>query len=582
MLTMKYFSQSPTSSSSPYLFPSSLPLTGPDAGILKTSVLAHVFKGKLFPQAYRKEYTELLGKFEVALILDRNRLLVPSMLPICPRYTIHAFRNLFPRPSLRQILAYSPDTPKLFGQKTVPLPTPSPSGDECSDANISSPDLVRPTHLSVASHVSEELCRTGLILRRLYFMTYVPSGFWPRLISRFLTSSRFSALVLQSLGFPEDQIKEISSQLISGQMNGAISIEWSYWRTGIELWYKGLSLLRVAEILPNSTFRKCAPSPSIFEQSSTAPIEPAVDVDDLSFELNGHWMPVDMTPNHGVEVLIPDTVCPARLQEEYSSQLIDSSSTRETPQFESSWMSAEILSLVVDYIDTLLEDWYPGLGARDGNKTVDSIPYVNRVVPCPFCVSGATPLVSEEEPQVGGEGENGAKTPVEEPSFTLPDKSPSTPNLLSPLSPSPLELPKGTSYRPRANDVFPRPTSPLVESRAKRSLFSLDGSESAGIVESSVNKTGERKGSLKVKGKHTLLKDAHSESHRQRSLSEKSPNRVLQEDKVVRQQSLSDLHKIRRLNGGEDSSCESRLGEEGKREAGRRRERWGESRLCYT
>ena len=48
--------------------------------------------------------------------------------------------------------------------------------------------------------------------------------------------------------------------------------------------------------------------------------------------------------------------------------------------------------MAVDFIDTLLEDWYPGLGLRDGSRTAESIPYVNRVVPCPFCVSGATSL----------------------------------------------------------------------------------------------------------------------------------------------------------------------------------------------
>ena len=65
------------------------------------------------------------------------------------------------------------------------------------------------------------------------------------------------------------------------------------------------------------------------------------------------------------------------------------------PSYESHWMSAEILSMAVDFIDTLLEDWYPGLGVRDGNKNSESIPYVNRVVPCPFCVSGATPLSTD-------------------------------------------------------------------------------------------------------------------------------------------------------------------------------------------
>ena len=73
------------------------------------------------------------------------------------------------------------------------------------------------------------------------------------------------------------------------------------------------------------------------------------------------------------------------------------SSSSKYPQFESHWMSAEILSMAVDFIDTLLEDWYPGLGLRDGSKTAESIPYVNRVIPCPFCVSGATLLPSDTD-----------------------------------------------------------------------------------------------------------------------------------------------------------------------------------------
>ena len=49
-------------------------------------------------------------------------------------------------------------------------------------------------------------------------MTYVPSGFWPRLISRFLASAKFTGVILQSLGYSEEQIKDISDQIISGQL----------------------------------------------------------------------------------------------------------------------------------------------------------------------------------------------------------------------------------------------------------------------------------------------------------------------------------------------------------------------------
>ena len=227
------------------------------------------------------------------------------MLPVRPSYTVHSFDNVFPRPSLKQILASSPETSRLFGAFSSGKIDPS----------------TKSSQLAVATHVSEELFRTGLILRRFYFMTYVPSGFWPRLISRFLASASFTGIILKSLGYTEEQIKEVSDQIISGQLGGAVSLEWSYWKTGVELWYKGLSLIRLSEVIPNGNFQECKSSPSIFEQSSSTPIEPAFDTQDLSFELYGGWMPVEMTPSRGVEIIVPDTVCLAALQKDVQAML---------------------------------------------------------------------------------------------------------------------------------------------------------------------------------------------------------------------------------------------------------------------
>lgn len=248
------------------------------------------------------------------------------MLPQKPTYTIHCFRNVFPRPTLSFIIRQSPETPRLFGH----------SGDHTSSSSVNSPAskvnstpskekgegfqwhsaVATPTTLAVAVHTSDELYRTGLILRRFYFMTYVPSGFWPRLISRFLASSDFAAVVLRNLGYNKEQVSELTKHLFSGETNCSTDLEWAYWKTGIELWYKGLSLLRLTEILPEGSFRGCKPSPSIFTQSETSPMEPSVDVQDMSFELNGSWIPVDMNPNRGIEILVPDTVCLSMLQNE--------------------------------------------------------------------------------------------------------------------------------------------------------------------------------------------------------------------------------------------------------------------------
>jgi hypothetical protein len=147
-------------------------------------------------------------------------------------------------------------------------------------------------------------------------MTYVPSGFWPRLISRFLASSEFTSIVLRNLGYTSEQVREQTKQLASGEFKGSADLEWAYWKTGIELWYKGLSLLRLTEILPGGSFEGCDPSSSIFAQSETSPIEPSTDVNDLTFELSGRWIPVDIIPHRGIEILVPDTVCLSMLQNE--------------------------------------------------------------------------------------------------------------------------------------------------------------------------------------------------------------------------------------------------------------------------
>ena len=309
-------------------------------------------------------------------------------------------------------------------------------------------------------------------------MTYVPSGFWPRLISRFLTSSDFPIIILKAIGFSEEKIQEIIPKFISGESCSLVSLEWSYWTTGLELWYRGWSMLRVSEIRQEGTFESCDSSIIGGHLPRSEPIEPAVDVDDLSFRAGGQWLAVDETPNTGLEILIPDYVCPTVLVKDYPVQTVptvveelvreDGESREEmveeeedvVPLQETSWMSAQLLSLTVEQIDTLLEDWYPGIGSKDSGKNMYSIPYVNRVVPCPFCVNNSKLFSEQRLRTVSVVNRSDLFQPVES-HFSEPESE--TPTKKNPCSSSP--MPVRRTLLPSLNQVIDSPNVSVTVSR---------------------------------------------------------------------------------------------------------------------
>lgn len=412
--------------------------TGPDSGILMTNVLSHVFKGKVFPASYRNEYIELLSKFEVALTLDKYRLLVPSMLANKPNYTMHNFTSVFPRPSMQQVLRNFANGSNLYGTCNGGDPVTASVPAVYSDVKV-----------------TNELIRTGLFLRRFYFMSFVPNGFWPRLISRLLTDDIFYIIVLRSLGLVEAKINSLMKAHKKDSSAAVSDLTWSYWKTGIEFWYKEMSILRVAEVTPDPSYTDCLPSPSIVDQTDTSPIEPSVDTDGLTFELNNQWLPIDLQPHRGVEILVADAVCPQVIQTAFNLA-VNCGENGSHCNREPSWMSAKLLVRIVNTLDTLLEDWYPGIGNREAKGGGYSIPYVNRIVPCPFCVNGALSM-KEYCSIMDSHSPFSSSLPVVE--------------LTKPLVIAPVTSNKDPDTGSSSRSILRRLSSRRASSKAKRSLF---------------------------------------------------------------------------------------------------------------
>lgn len=138
------------------------------SGVMKRSDLSQIFRSERFPANLMSQYINLLSKFEVALPWSPEFLLVPSLLP-----------------------------------------------DSQQETNL-------PVAAGVSAAVAQAMNVTAYtqpkVLRRQYVMSYVPSGFWPRLITRwaftnFLQSIlpllwlfiAFHAFFLCTFSFAEDR-----------------------------------------------------------------------------------------------------------------------------------------------------------------------------------------------------------------------------------------------------------------------------------------------------------------------------------------------------------------------------------------
>lgn len=209
----------------------------------------------------------------------------------------------------------------------------------------------------------------AVALVRLYLMSYFPSGFWPRLITRLLGDSTLYSLILSLYNLPD----VLASNEAFMKKWGSCP-EWKCWQTGVELRYMDVVLARLKEA-PRST-------PNTFCDYRQAQMVMRQE------EMEGGVAVLNLDSTAILEVLFPNESITVQFQfDDFNSKagagadgFSESIVIQPSPQ-----ITAGLLAKIVDHVDTLLEDWYPDLGARFIQNS-RGMYLITRVVPCTRCV----------------------------------------------------------------------------------------------------------------------------------------------------------------------------------------------------
>ncbi|KAJ8942684.1 hypothetical protein NQ314_010008 [Rhamnusium bicolor] len=298
-------------------------------GVMKLDDLKHIFKASnIGPMDTRGYIVNLLNKFEVALTWDSRTLLIPSLLP-----------------SEEDILLAQMYPGQFHPMVKVKVP-------------LRSRGWAKPVEEIQYQLKCQQSNKT---MTRLLLMSYFPSGFWSRLISRILADDTIIDIIRSFFILP----KEIAQDMHLVKLLD-LKAEWMLWQTGLQLKYGDVTLFRMKEVLHNS----------------------AAHYRQLRFRIKqeGIWCDVDLQSTSVLEIYFPvESLIVKPLITENSDlsqyKIRDQLIVDPTPE-----CTAQLLALAVDHIDILLEDWYPTLGTRFVHTSEGKF-LITRLIPCPQCLS---------------------------------------------------------------------------------------------------------------------------------------------------------------------------------------------------
>lgn len=203
-----------------------------------------------------------------------------------------------------------------------------------------------------------------LPLRRLYIFQYIPSGFWSHIMCRFLSNEQIMQVV-RAMFEPKKEVQSfLGEEAVSDLPN---HYKWQCWQTGMELKFFDTTIFHIMQITDTITnsFTKERRPDMIYMVNLTQGNDFAQS--EVSLMRIGQ-----------VEILIPNQAV------QISRKDCTSRRERTVRMEKSSEHVSQLLSLIMDLVEMLIDNFYPTLCEPLGTTFHGEL-FITRVVPCCKC-----------------------------------------------------------------------------------------------------------------------------------------------------------------------------------------------------